>query len=211
MRFVLLGPPGSGKGTQAKELAKRFSIDHLSTGDLFRNNPETTDEEREQMAKGNLLTDERAKELVEARLKEASQGFILDGYPRTLAQIKDLEDIIPPSQAVTVIYLNVPAEEIVTRLSKRLTCKKCGAICNLLTNPPKVEGVCDKCGGKLYRRDDDSPESIGNRLEVYKKKTAPIIDYYRKKGSLIEIDASGRKTVEQVHDMIMEQAVSSQQ
>jgi adenylate kinase len=182
-RIVIFGPPGSGKGTYASRLAKRLGIPHISTGDLVR------DEIREQTPlgkkienysnKGLLVPDEVITEILKRRLtSEPTGGFILEGYPRTLAQARELEHV---TEVDLVLNLDVPDSVIVSRLSARLQCKKCGAVYNEMTLKPKVAGRCDRCGGELFKRADDQPDVITERLKVFKEASKPVVDFYRSK------------------------------
>ncbi|RJS83559.1 adenylate kinase [Candidatus Bathyarchaeota archaeon] len=187
MRIVMLGPPGAGKGTYASRLTEILGIPHISTGDMVREEikKQTPLGKRikEYSDRGILVPDEIIIKLLAERLKkqDCKDGFILDGFPRTINQAEALEKI---AKIDLVINLEVPDEIIITRLSNRLICGKCGAIYNLLTLKPKKEGICDKCGGKLYQRKDDRPEVIRERLKVYRKQTEPLIEYYTKRGLL---------------------------
>jgi adenylate kinase len=190
MRIVMLGPPGSGKGTYASRLMAILGIPHISTGDLVREEIKAQTEVggkiREYVDRGELVPDEVIIELLINRLRktDAERGFILDGFPRTIKQAVFLDRSI---KLDLVINLNVPDEVIIKRLSNRLICRRCGAIYNRLTLKPRVDEICDLCGGELYQREDDKPEVIIERLEVYRKSTEPLIEYYRNKGILKDI------------------------
>ncbi len=198
MRLVLLGPPGAGKGTQAVELAEEWGIPHISTGDMFRQavKDETAmgKKAKEYMDKGLLVPDEVVVGLVEERLgfQDAAEGFILDGFPRTIAQADALAGIIHSMGYVldAVVNIVVPEEILVKRLAGRRVCRNCSATYHIEFNPPKKEGVCDKCGGELYQRDDDKEETIRKRLKEYNEKTSPLVAYYAGKGILRNIDGS---------------------
>ncbi|MCX8146903.1 MAG: adenylate kinase [Candidatus Woesearchaeota archaeon] len=193
MKIVLIGPQGSGKGTQAKMLQEKFNIPHISTGDIFREaiskGTEIGKKAKAIIESGKLVPDEITNKIVEERLKQddCKNGFILDGYPRNLNQAKALDSF---SKIDYVIEIDVPDKISVKRLSSRRQCKKCGAIYGI-TLIPKEEGICDKCGSELYQRDDDRPDAIKKRLEIYHKETEPILEYYRKKGILIRVDGTG--------------------
>ena len=190
MKIVMLGAPGAGKGTYASRLNVSLGIPHVSTGDMVRDEIKAQTELGKKIKqysdKGELVPDEIIIHLLADRLKKADceKGYILDGFPRTINQAEALGKI---SKIDVVVNLNVPDQIIVTRLSNRVTCKKCGAIYNLLTLKPKREGECDKCGGELVQRRDDQPEVIQERLNVYREKTEPLIQYYRKKGLLKDV------------------------
>lgn len=199
MRLVLVGPPGAGKGTQAKYLAKYFGIPAISTGDIFRANVmEKTQlglEAKRYMDAGDLVPDEVTVAMVRDRLDEGDTepGFLLDGFPRTVPQAEALKDLL--SQVGTpldaVLELKVDDEEVVRRLSGRRTCRQCGHVWHQEFDPPTEDGVCDKCGGQLFQRDDDQPETIRRRLEVYNDNTAPLVGYYDDLGLLVAIEATG--------------------
>jgi len=196
MRIVLLGPPGAGKGTQAAKLVEKYDIPHISTGDIFRKHlKEQTKlglKAKEYMDKGLLVPDELVVDIVKERLMEddCTKGFLLDGFPRTVEQADALEEELKKlnQKLDGVINIEVRDEIIIDRLTGRLVCKKCGATFHEKFNKPKQEGICDICGGELYTRDDDKVETVKNRLDVYKKQTQPLIDYYAKKGLLKTIN-----------------------
>ena len=197
MRLVLLGPPGAGKGTYASRMTGILGIPHISTGDIVREEIKSQSEIgkkiKEYSDEGELVPDEVIVELLAKRLKkpDAEKGFILDGFPRTINQSEALNRI---SKVDIVVNLNVPDEIIVTRLSNRVVCKKCGEIYNLLTLKPQNKGVCDKCGGELYQRRDDQPAVIKERLNVYRKKTEPLIEYYKRKRLLKSVHCDSLMT-----------------
>jgi len=189
MRIVIFGPPGSGKGTYASRLEKRLGIAHISTGDLvreeIRNKTPLGKAIEKYSSSGTLVPDEIITEILKKRLaSELSKGFILEGYPRTVGQAKELEKI---TKIDGVVNLNVPDSVIVKRLSARLQCKNCGAIYNEITMKPKIAGKCDKCGGELFKRVDDQPEVIRERLKVYQEASEPVVDFYRSKNLLKDI------------------------
>lgn len=196
VRIILLGPPGSGKGTQAKLLSKKYSIPHIAMGDILREEVAKKTPLGKKvnvyMSKGELVPDEIVIEVLKKRLQEADcvNGFILDGFPRTLNQAKALDNMLNELNLKidAVIYIDVPDEEIMKRLSLRRTCKVCGRIYNLHYNPPKQDGKCDVCGGELIIRDDDKPEVIKNRLKVYNDQTKPLVNYYETHKLLIRIN-----------------------
>lgn len=194
MNLIFLGPPGAGKGTIAAKAKDVFNIPHISTGDLFRanikNETELGKQVKEILAAGNLVPDEITIKMVENRLAEddAKNGYILDGFPRTIAQADALAKM---SNVDYVVNFCIDRDVILKRLSGRRVCKSTGRTYHILYNPPKVEGIDDETGEPLIQRDDDKEEAILNRLEVYEKSTAPLIDYYREKGLLVDIDVSG--------------------
>jgi adenylate kinase len=194
-RLVFLGPPGSGKGTQAKILSEKLKIPHISTGDIFRANIkgeiDLGKKASEYMNKGLLVPDEVTNAMVAKRLKEedCKKGFILDGYPRTIPQADFLDSI---SKIDKVINFELGDDEIIKRISGRRTCKNCGVAYHIVFLKPKKKGICDKCNSELIQRDDEKPEVVKKRLEVYKKQTEPLIGYYQKKKILVDIDAFPR-------------------
>lgn len=187
MRICFLGVKGSGKGTYASRLAPILKVPHISTGDIFRDNIKKGTELGKQvehiLKEGRFVPDEITLEIIKERLDESDckNGFILDGFPRTLEQAKGLDEI---EKIDVVIYLNVPEEVIVRRIATRITCRECGTIYNTDHIKPKVEGVCDKCEGELYQRHDDSPEAARKRIEHDEKNMQPLLDYYQGKGIL---------------------------
>jgi len=209
MQIVIFGPPGAGKGTQAKFISEEFNIPHISTGDILRENVrEGTPlgkKAKAYMDKGALVPDELLIDLIKERLQkpDTRRGFLLDGYPRTPAQAKALDVILDDvnKKLDAVVNIDVGANELVRRLGGRLTCRKCQASYHIKSNPPKVPGVCDQCGSELYQRADDTEAAIKNRIAVYNKQTQPLIDYYKKKGLLIDID--GEREIDEVRSDIM--------
>ncbi|WP_030259709.1 MULTISPECIES: adenylate kinase [Streptomyces] len=201
MRIVLVGPPGAGKGTQAHLLAKTLSIPHISTGDLFRANiGQGTPlglEAKGYMDAGRLVPDEVTIGMAKDRMlqEDAENGFLLDGFPRNLGQAEAL-DVFLAEQGIKldgVLDLEVPEDEVVKRIAGRRLCRKNGShVYHVAYNPPKVEGVCDECGGELYQRSDDTEEAVRTRLEVYHTETEPIIGYYKEQGLLVTIPALGK-------------------
>ena len=199
MRLVLVGPPGAGKGTQAEFISAHLGVPKISTGDIFRANVSQGTplglQAKEYMDRGDLVPDEVTIDMVRNRLqeKDAIDGFLLDGFPRTVPQAETLDDILRETgtKLDVVLELVVDNEEVVRRLSGRRTCRTCNHIWHVDFDPPSVEGVCDSCAGELFQRDDDKPATIENRLEVYDEQTAPLIAYYAGRGVLVGIDATG--------------------
>jgi len=185
-----LGAPGVGKGTQADLLSKETGMPHISTGDIFRDNIKRQTElgklAKSYIDQGGLVPDEVTNDMVKDRLKE-EERFILDGYPRTINQADFLAGI---QDIDMVINFTLPESEIIRRISGRRTCKACGSVYHIMFNPPKAEGVCDKCAGVLIQRSDEMPETVRQRLDVYSKQTEPLIEYYKEQGLLVEIDAA---------------------
>lgn len=202
--IVLLGPPGVGKGTQAKILSEKTGLVHVSTGDLFRENLKNETElgklAKTYMNKGELVPDEVTVQMVEERIArpDCAEGAILDGFPRTPAQADALEELLAKrnSEVTLVPYVTAPEEVLVERLSGRWTCRAHGHVYHIKFNPPKTPGICDIDGSELYQREDDKPETVKRRIQVYLEQTAPLIAYYRERGKLVEID--GTQPIEKV-------------
>ncbi len=198
MKIIMLGAPGAGKGTQAKMIASKYGIPHISTGDIFRanikNGTELGAKAKQYMDKGELVPDELVVDLIMDRFKEddAKNGYVLDGFPRTIPQAEALDKALSAAgeDIDFAINVEVPDENIINRMSGRRACVGCGATYHIKYNAPKVEGICDTCGKELILRDDDKPETVKNRLEVYHNQTQPLIDYYEKKGKLKEVDGT---------------------
>jgi len=209
MNIVFLGPPGAGKGTQAKILIERYGIPQISTGDMLREHrakgTELGKQAQEYMDRGQLVPDEIILGMVKERLSQpdCERGFILDGFPRTVAQAEALDRILAEmgKELNFALALIVPDELLVERLTGRRTCKNCGMMYHIKYKPPKVEGKCDVCGGQLYQRADDNEETVRNRLKVYHEQTAPLIEYYKNKGILREID--GSKSIEEITQQLI--------
>lgn len=209
MRIILLGPPGSGKGTQAELLSKKYGIPHIAMGDILREEvargTSLGKKVNVYMSKGELVPDEIVIEVLKERIKkpDCKNGFILDGFPRTLNQAKALDAMLDELgfRIDAVVYIDVPDEEIVRRLSLRRTCRVCGRVYNLHYNPPKQDGKCDVCGGELFIRDDDKPDVIRNRLKVYNEQTRPLVSYYEESKLLVRVD--GVNSIDNVFQQIV--------
>ncbi|CAD2071820.1 adenylate kinase [Jeotgalicoccus coquinae] len=210
MNIIIMGLPGAGKGTQAAKIIKKYSIPHISTGDMFRlaikNETDLGRQAKAFMDQGELVPDEVTVGIVKERLSQsdAKDGFLLDGFPRTVEQAEALNNIMSElgTQIDKTIYVEVPEEELMNRLTGRRICETCGATYHLVFNPPKTEGICDLDGGKLYQREDDNPETVQNRLEVNIKQTAPLLDFYKGLGVLATVD--GSKDIEEVFEEVDE-------
>ncbi|HOI54049.1 MAG TPA: adenylate kinase [Phycisphaerae bacterium] len=208
MRIVLLGPPGAGKGTQAKDVSEKLSVPHISSGDIFRGEmnagTELGKKLKEFVNAGQLVPDDLTTEIVVGRLSrdDCASGYLLDGFPRTLAQAESLDrELGAKGQKLRVaLNLDIAAEKIADRMAGRRMCRQCGASYHLVTLRPKAEGVCDRCGGELYQRDDDKPETVKQRLDVYFRSTAPLVQYYQAKGILKQVNADG--TPEEVRQRV---------
>lgn len=204
MKLIMLGAPGAGKGTQAKMIAQRYRIPHISTGDIFRANikggTELGKKAKSYMDQGLLVPDEITISMLMDRIQEndCTGGYVLDGFPRTIPQAESLTKALKEmGEAVDyAVNVDVPDEAIITRMSGRRACVNCGATYHIVYNPPKKEGICDICGEELVLRDDDKPETVKKRLAVYHDQTQPLIEYYKGQGALAEVD--GTQKLEQV-------------
>lgn len=204
MNILFMGPPGAGKGTQAERIVDEFRIPHISTGDAFRaamrEGTPMGVEAKKYVDQGLLVPDEITNGIVRERLEKSdcASGFLLDGYPRTIAQAEALDGMLAAmgKQLDHVIDLKVDRDLLLGRLTGRRVCKSCGSSYHVLFNPPKVEGVCDKCSGELYQRADDTEEKVGTRLDEYTNKTAPLLEYYGKKGLVRDVD--GEQDIDKV-------------
>ncbi len=207
--IVLLGGPGAGKGTQAKMLAQELGIPQVSTGDLFREhlsgNTELGKLAKGYMDRGELVPDQVTVDMVRERFDrpDCANGALLDGFPRTVGQAQGLAELLEEKGAelAVVPYINADSEVLLRRLAGRWTCRQCGAMYHAIFGPSRKAGVCDQCGGELYQREDDTPETQRRRMEVYSEQTAPLIEWYWSKGLLVEID--GEQTIEQVRDELL--------
>lgn len=204
MHVVLVGAPGSGKGTQAGQISQRLGLAHVASGDLFREAASRGDElgqkVKSYMEQGLLVPNDVTISMILERIErpDCAAGFILDGFPRTLEQAQALDQALgEKGKAIDrVVYINVSADELVRRLGGRWICRSCQAPYHEVSSPPRVAGKCDRCGGELYQRADDTPETVRKRIEVYLKETAPLIDYYQGQGRLVEID--GERGIDEV-------------
>ena len=209
MKIVMLGAPGAGKGTQAKKIAGKYGIPHVSTGDIFRanikNGTKLGMQAKAYMDAGNLVPDEITIGMLLDRIhqEDCEKGYVLDGFPRTIPQAESLTAALK-ERGESIDYaidVDVPDENIIRRMSGRRACLSCGATYHIVYNAPKKEGVCDQCGEPLVLRDDDKPETVQNRLNVYHRQTQPLIDYYKKEGFLAQVD--GTQDMEQVFQDIV--------
>ncbi len=208
MRLVLLGAPGAGKGTQAKKLIDKYGIPQISTGDILRaavaEGTPLGKEAKGYMDRGELVPDSVVLGLVQERLRQEDcrKGYILDGFPRNTAQAEALDGILGElgMELTAAVSVDVPMEDLMKRLTGRRTCRGCGQMFNIYFGPPAAEGVCDKCGGELYQRDDDREETIRKRLEVYEAQTAPLVEYYGARGILKHVDGTG--SIEEIFEKI---------
>ena len=203
MKIILLGPPGAGKGTIAKALMQIDGSVQISTGDILRSaiaaGTELGKQVETAMAAGNLVTDELIMGIMEQRLQEedCQQGYLLDGFPRTIPQAEALRELLAKlgEQLDCALELDMPRDVIIERLSTRRTCTNCGEIYNVKSKPPQVDGVCDVCGSTIVQRDDETPQAIENRLQVYNQQTAPLVEFYRNEGLLVSVPNSDLEPV----------------
>ena len=209
MKIIMLGAPGAGKGTQAKKIADKYQIPHISTGDIFRANikegTELGKKAKSYMDQGQLVPDELTLELIMDRFQnpDCENGYVLDGFPRTIPQAEALTEALA-KKGETIDYainVEVPDENIINRMGGRRACLACGSTYHIVYAPTRVEGICDRCGEKLVLRDDDKPETVKNRLNVYHNQTQPLIEYYTKQGKLAEVD--GTQSMEDVFNAIV--------
>ena len=209
MKIIMLGAPGAGKGTQAKKIADKYQIPHISTGDIFRANikegTELGKKAKSYMDQGQLVPDELTLELIMDRFQnpDCKNGYVLDGFPRTIPQAEALTEALA-KKGETIDYainVEVPDENIINRMGGRRACLACGSTYHIVYAPNRVEGICDRCGGKLVLRDDDKPQTVKNRLNVYHNQTQPLIEYYTRQGKLAEVD--GTQSMEDVFNAIV--------
>ena len=197
-KMLIMGPPGSGKGTQAKLIAERYNIEHISTGDIFRAKSNEDSEMgrkiKELIDQGHFVPDDVTIQIVKEKLENMETGYILDGFPRTVPQAEELKNFADINQ---VVYIDVPEDILVNRLSSRLMCS-CGESYNKITKKPKVENICDKCGKELYQRDDEKPEIVAGRLKIYREKTQPLLNFYKE----LLVKVNGEPDINQVFEEI---------
>ena len=206
MRIIILGPPGAGKGTQAKVMADNLGVPHISSGDLLRDHQERGTElgstARSYMQKGLLVPDEVIIGMIEERLlsTDVQKGYVLDGFPRTLEQARSLDRALEKAKQTIdrIVNIRVSEKELVSRLGGRLICRSCQRPYHEVNSPPRTAGVCDECGGELYQREDDTSEAVWRRIQVYTDQTAPLIQYYSGSGKLADVDGEG--TIDQVRE-----------
>jgi adenylate kinase len=205
LRVILLGAPGSGKGTQAERLAETTGLDHIASGDLFRQHEKDGTElgktAKSYMEKGLLVPNDVTIKMILERISGIDKGFILDGFPRTIEQGQALDEALGKDGIDKAIYMEVSEDELLRRLGGRWICRQCQSPYHMVSSPPKVTGKCDHCGGELYQRADDTVETAKKRLEVYFAQTVPLIDYYKGTGRLVQVD--GEKTIDEVNSSLL--------
>ena len=207
-RVVLLGPPGVGKGTQAGLISKKYELTHISTGDIFRANLKQGTplglKAKEYMDKGLLVPDELVCDLVKDRVQQGDckNGYLLDGFPRTVYQAENFDKYLKDKGEELSVVLNIqaPFEDLFNRAAGRRVCKQCGKTYNVISLPPKTEGICDECGGQLIHRTDDQPDTVRNRLKVYEDQTSPLVEYYTESGKIANVD--GNRPIPEVFEEI---------
>ncbi len=207
MKIVILGPPGSGKGTQAKFIAEEYKIPNICMGDIFRKLSKEDEYIKKIVNSGGLIPDKKTEEILINALEKDDvlhRGFILDGFPRTIAQAEFIDNYLKKYQTkLDVAFLiDVAQEVLVRRISSRRICRNCGAVYNLISNPPEIEGKCDICGGELYQRDDDKADVIRNRIKKYNETTKEVVDYYRNISILKVVDGKG--SIQEVYSIVMD-------